>query len=414
VLITRHIYAAFSNLPVSLTNKEIAGMETLVIQFEVRDPHPLTLSGQVFGVDPIVFSPQDKDKFFDLFGIDEKDLKAIIAKIPSVTVEHRVRSEPFAMLSLWLVHLATVLIKNERVRHAFQMNVLKYLHYRWFTSSVNHTFSRGASREIMAITIDSLTRKYDIITYGTWKRTIEARCEDFLSKGSRFYEVVESVDDDELFLRAIADMQNRVRDKIKNIVSVYFQVHASPQRVVSKSAVSEIDGEKVLTQTISTFDVMKSAMATELLEVSSFVDPDVAGYIATLFPAASKYLLVNSLRAMSTLAVSQGYGNKLDLVTTGSEQKIYVGMRVLVDAILQTSYRYCIRRGIPLTNRKVVLLRVKDAFASSRISDPEITAIKESLVQFVDKYGKTSRDATKSSLRLAIVSYIIARSFRYL
>jgi len=93
---------------------------------------------------------------------------------------------------------------------------------------------------------------------------------------------------------------------------------------------------------------------------------------------------------------------------------IYIGARALIAAIIQTSLRYCINNRIPLSNRSQVWVNLKNVYSSSRVSTPEILAVKQSVEYFVDSLNRTKRESTKASLRLAVIMYCVYKSFKYL
>ena len=117
---------------------------------------------------------------------------------------------------------------------------------------------------------------------------------------------------------------------------------------------------------------------------------------------------------MSELASAQALSKQLDEVKTIAGREIYIGMRALITNIIQKSYRYCIKNHIALDNRGAIFVRVLNVYSSSRISDIDIIHVKESVAYLVDTLGASKRETTKSSLRLAIILYIVVRSFEYI
>lgn len=409
-----HILREFSKLGISITNREITQMERLVISFETRGSHVLAF-GQLLGVYPAAFKDDDRLAFFDLFGVREDEVKRMVKSIPSINNDFKVASDPFNLLAVWILHLSHAMIKNPKVRDQFMLNVAKYLHYRFFTSLVNNFFPHMANEKIMAATIDRLTRKYDIVVFGTWKKLIEARCKSLLDRSSIHYRSIEKADDDDKYLYVVTDTQTRIRDRVKNIVNVYYDTRAKGGEVKSRAAVTEIDGEKVLIHTSSALDTMVSSVFADASNVRVFVDPQIIRSISQQFPTISTSALRQTLTAISAMIKQQSLTKELDIpIVQRKDRTITVGIRVLLRDIIQSAFRYCIRNRIPLDNKAEVYIRIKNVFSSSRISDESITGVKDRMVFLIDDVTDTSRESTKSSLRLAVIMYVIFRSLRYL
>ena len=87
---------------------------------------------------------------------------------------------------------------------------------------------------------------------------------------------------------------------------------------------------------------------------------------------------------------------------------------LLIQNIIQKSYRYCIQNKINMRQVASILKAIKDVYSSSRISDDGIIQVRESVNKLVLELQSNRRDATVSSFRIAFVLYIIILSFKYL
>lgn len=410
-----HISDQFSKLPITITDHQMEQIEELVIIFETRQSAPLALNSPLLGVYKIFFTDSDRASLFSVFGTDEKIVSSVIKKISSIDKNRKVSSDPFNVFSVWIMHLAYNLVDDKNKRDAFLFNMAKLLHYKMFTSVVNHAFPYGATEKIMVATINSLTKKYDIIVYGTWKKTLEARCRDLINEEDGIHrEHLQHAGDDEKFLYIISDTQTRIRDKVGNIVTEYYKTRERGDTISGRSSTMEIEGEKILVQTTSTFDTAISSICAEVMSVNLFIDRTTVAAIARQYPNISYDMLRSSLVNMSELAVQQQASGKLDFSSRVNGAEIFIGVRALITAIIQKSFRYCIKQHVDLSNKAIVYARIKNVYSSSRISDPDITSVKASVAIFTDSIGKTKRETTKSSLRLAILLYIIVKAFQSL
>lgn len=412
---TSWISKAFSDLGIGVQNEHVRKLEDAVTQFETRGTHVLALNTQMLGTQSIVFTSADRAFLFELFDLKESELAKMIRKIPSINTDHRVASDSFNLLSMWLLHSAHIFLKNDKARASFQRNIVKYMHYRFFTSIVNYYFSHGAKEDVMTATINNLSGKFDIITYGTWKATLEARTDDFLSDKSIHKSTILNMDDDEHIKRAITDLQTRIRDKIKNIANAYYDNKDKGVQVKSQSRViDDNEGEKRLSQSNATIDSMITAITSDLMNKNRWIQTSAVSSISRQFTTISQSMLKSTLEDMSAIAQSQAKRKTVDIITENKDGTVTVGMRALVREIIRFTYRYMVINRIPMTNKVTLYNKIQSTYASSRISDKGINDVKTHMYQVLDDMGKTSREATKASLRIAVIMYIIVKTFRYL
>ena len=401
----------FGDLGLTISHAQIAAMEKLVVHFELRRTHPLTLDGPYLGCDPIAFKDSDTNALFDLFKIRKQDVELKIRSIPSIDRNFVVISDPFNLLTMWLVHLAPIFIKNKTVCHQFSFNVLRYYHYRIFTSVVNNSFRHGANRGVMEATIASLSRKSDIIRYESWKRLIEAHCEKILDPQDRFYKTLMDGAPDDLFLRVISESQTALRAKIVTFAGAYYETHAAGDSIGSRSSTTETaEGERIIAQTASVIESATQAMVLEILNPNMFVHDSSITDVAATFTTISPRMLKTALLRINETAVLQTSARTFDKVTTSAEGPLYIGVRTLVIEILRSMIRLARERRINIANHAEVFVEMRKAYTSSRNQDADISAVKRSVAYLTDPFNITSNDASRSALRLAVIYYLLYRT----
>ena len=128
-------------------------------------------------------------------------------------------------------------------------------------------------------------------------------------------------------------------------------------------------------------------------------------------------MLTTALTQMSQLASAQLAHHSLELrqmtQTEYGQMEIAIGMRALMTMVVHSSLRYCIVNKVSLSNKLAVYYRLKNVYSASRTSDLSINQVKASVAHFVDGIGRTVRQSTRSSLRLAIIMYVIFRALRH-
>lgn len=411
----------FPGFGIVLTPSICQKMHHLLTAWELRGTHPLCLNSQLIGIHPIVFTDTDRSALFHLVGLEESTVARVIkdiadsAKLDEITIDlrHKVASDPFNLLSVWLIHLGLG-IKDEKMQHQFRLDVAKYLHYKYFTSLVNWYLVHGADESVMLAAVTSLNRRFDLIVQGSWRLMFAERCETLVSKDPStniHADTFVSMKPDQSVSYILSDTQTRVRDKIKGICEIYYNFHKDGVKITSTSAVStNSEGEKMLRDRSTTLDSAITTVTTELMSVSSFIKNGLIQDLSKQFNDVSPALLRFALETMAQIAVAQARNRTIDDVKTlpgGMFQ--YVGMRALVREIIQTSIEYCARNNIPMTSKAKIYFAIRNRFSSSQMKDERILSVKNSVEDFVDDLGKTSRAATKASLRLAIIMYVITR-----
>lgn len=387
----------------------------LMYSFEARQKHPDALNTPLLGVYPMYFTTQDQNNLFDMFDVDPADFKKAIKKCPSINQAFNVISDPYNLFVTWVLHC--IYVSNELThpeKNQLSMVISKMLHYKFFTSLVNHNFKYAANKDIMEATINGLNKKYDIIEYGTWKNLIEARCQDLLGEQSIHYKTLLKYDNDEAITYILSDTQTRLRNKIRLIVTAYYDTKARGDAIGTHSLNTEIDGEKLMVDTVSTYDSMLTNISGQVLNINQWIDASYIKFVTKWVPNISENLLKQLLVAYSAKASQQARTRQLDLTKEDGDTTLYIGSRVLIKTIIQKTYRSCILSKINMKNKVEILAKTRNVYSASRISDPAINDVKESVAMMIDECLDIQRDATKSSLRIAFICYIMLKSFEYL
>jgi hypothetical protein len=406
------ITEGFGALGISINNNHILKMKELVVRFTIRGSNPLTLHGNTLGVHPIVFKDSDRDALFDIFGVDYAHFKNTIKGIHTIDKTRNVQSDPFNLLCFWLIYLAPIFIKNERIRHGFMMDVLRYFNFKIFTSVVNNSFPHGANEGVMEATVMSLNKKWDIIKYKTWSGLIESHCEKFLDQHDRRLSTpVFELSSDEKFLNVVAEMQGMLRQKIVTFAQNYYATHAEGTSLKSKSSVGTgEDGEKIVAQQASVIESASAAMISELLNLSMFINDSRIDDVSRQVSSISSRMLKSALMELNRIAVIQASSKKFDLTEKAPVGINYIGVRVLLLVIIKTMLRHCQQKKVNPANHAAVFSTMQAAYTSSRIMDQDIADIKRSVGLIIDHLGITSNEASKASLRLGVIYYIIYRT----
>lgn len=401
---------------IDITPLKIRQFKLYVYQFETRKQHPLALNSPLLGVVKMFFLNDDQKNLFDLFNIDSRYLTKVVNSIPTINSSFKITGNPYNVLITYLLHKTQVSTTlSQADKNDFMFLLIKMLHYKFFTSLVNHNFPHGSNEAIMQATINSLTEKFDITKYGTWKKTIEARCEDFLNTNSIHLSTIAKFDDDQKILYVLSDTQTRLRNKLKIIVSMYHEIKQQGDTIGSYALTTEIDGEKLLVSNVSMLDTMIANLSNELLTPHKFINNEHVKIVCTLFSNLRPDMFRYTLSAFSARATNQIRNGQLDkIITNKDDTHYYIGSRVLLRTIIQKTYRHCIINKVDMKSKIAILEKTRNLYASSRVNDADILDIKNSVLQVIDECANTNREPTKASLRIGFICYLILKTFDYL
>ena len=349
-------------------------------------------------------------------GFTQLEMKRIINDIPAIDPNFKIASDPFNIFCIWVTHLVLVSTLPDKLKYDTAMSVLRFLQYRFFTSIVNYRFRYKPNETVMQTTFESLSDKFDIKRYGTWKAVIDARAQDFLSPKSIHYKTLINGGDDKAFLYVITDIQSRMRSQINLYVEEFMRIKESGDLIGSygSTGTDKEDGQKMILSVESGLDMAISSVYQDTMSVSRLLDDRAIRLTAGLFTALRPDQIRQMMLAFSEYCVKMAKTKNDDKISTIGDEELYIGGHVLVQQIIQQTYRYCRNNGTNINSPVAILKTTKDVYSSSRISDPGIIAVKSSVGNLVLELQASRRETTLSALRVAFIMYIMLLAIKYI
>lgn len=401
-----------SELPITITPKQIKGMLALEHNFRLYKTNILVFNGPYLGVYPISFKTSDTNALYHLFDVDAEQVRDLIEQIPVINTDYNVQSDPFNVLCFWLMHLAFVYIDKERTRYEFMSAVCKYFHYRVFTSTVNNSFQVGAIKSVMDATIAGMSKKPDIIRYESWGAIIDKHVANMLQPTSDTYRILKNAAPDKDYVELAGKAQTAIRNKVVGFAKEYYEVFARGDQIKTSSSLQETaDGERIIAQAASVIDTTMNAMVTDVLSLHTWVSERDITRITANATAITANMLRTVLTTFSEEAAKQSRQRTLDKVipAKGDTPTIYVGIRVLLFELIRSSLRMCQIRDINPGHKLAMFNELKDAYTSSRNQDPDVRSVKASISYFFDHSEIRYSESAKAALRLAVIQYILMK-----
>ena len=385
--------------------------------FEVRGQHAEALNSALVGVYSCHFLQSDADSVFDVFGIDRIAFDGVIKQYPGIPKEFKVASDAFNILIVWLTHLVIKSSLPENIKKIGRITLFKMMHYKFYTSVVNHNFPHGASPDVMQYVVDNLNAKFDIKNPDTptWKLIIERKSEELTSRSSIHYRTLETFIPDNKVTYVITDTQTRIRSTLINtVIQPYYKAKELNNKIGSYTNIQEINGERFIRDIAAIYDSMINGICNQAANVNKFINNEYIKVVVAVSTNITESMLRQLLVAFSNMSVVQQAKGKTEETTMDGKDEVLIGYRAIISNIVQKSYRDCIANKVDVSSPLHVFEHVKNIYRSSRIVDPDILLVKRSVDRFVNDSRVTSRDATKASLKISFIIYILLLSFDYM
>lgn len=399
---------------ITITKRMIDQLVRVCTLYEVRDDHVEALNSPMLGVNKIHFFDKDQRAVFDVFEVDRNDFAKMIQQ-SGLNKDFKVSSDVYNVFTVYMAHCIMKSSLPKSVQEEGCFALWKMLQYKFFSSIVNHMLPYKPNPDVMQATLDGLSAKFDIVNKetNTWKLVMEARAKELCQKeGNIHYHSILNFTPDQKVVYVLSDVQTRLRTKIKLVVQEYYKTLEEGKRIASTTMTTDdLEGEKIVKELTGSLDNMIAVICNKALNANQFIRNDVVRIVSKLVPNIRPDMMRTLLMFFSNQSVVQYQKHKQDEIDkTG---RYLIGYHILITEIIQRSYRLCILEKVNMKSRLAILDKVRNTFRSSRVNDPDILRIKDSVEHLVEIAKVTSRDSTKASLKIAFILYIILLTFDY-
>jgi hypothetical protein len=355
--------------------------------------------GKLLGVNPVKFLPGDRMRWFEeVLVTDETVLEPELLALPTVNEDWIVSSDTMNLSCAWLAHALFISPKlTPEQKHQGMIDVMLILQYKFLTSRLYQHFRYPADRAVAEATYASLSDKYLIKQYDSWKALFRARAEAIIAKDSPHYQTIVKMNDDEGVIYLLNDVQGRIRDMLKNIYDVFLKVHNSGLRINTSSSVTDHDGEKILKDKTKNLTAYTRYLHEIVTDKHSFIRAELVTVIEKLVHTAPPKVFQETLDWISDNYRKSGGG----LI-----EKLLNETLVHSFAYLDEHRQYV--RGNP--NLPDLLSRLKGVYMSSRSTDPVLMDLREMAEKIVTMATKNKNTSVVASVRTALLLYLVART----
>lgn len=350
------------------------------------------------GLQKITFTTADRNEWFtDIWDVDEEELKENLHECKWVNKDWAVTGDVFNLTIpylLWKIQQSKQLPSG--MKREAQIIVLFMYHCKCITSMIHNDYPYLAKPEIVYETYNRLSLKYDIKKYESWRALFLARAEYILSPTTGIhYKTFMTMNDDKKIIYMVGDIQDRLRGLVNDINKVFHDVKNRTNIMQLDKAHVNMEEGMTVKEIAKQVNVYKNYAKQILSAPTGFYRDEYADIIVKKIDNAPKDKLERILKEFP--------GNYQAKNKRGQYYQEFV------DEVLTHLFEYLTNNRIKQTNLREVINRMAGTYASPRNQNESVLkmrAMGDDIVQ--DLTGIRTR-VTYSSLRTALMLYIVLR-----
>tara|TARA_Y100000592_G_scaffold94868_1_gene160340 strand:+ start:113 stop:1399 length:1287 start_codon:yes stop_codon:yes gene_type:complete len=387
LVVDRNFIKKLRNYTVSFANK--------------NSDHIAFLGGNLLGVHPIRFHPEDRDAWFDdVLDIDEVQFKGYIKGLDSINPQFKISSDAFNLSCVALLNRIYESTKiNPKEKEDALTDCVIALQYKFISSLMYHYFPYPADKGVAQATYAALSKKFTLKVHGSWQALLENRTKSILAHNSIHYTTYTKMDSDSGVVYMLNDVQGRLREIVKSMRDVFETILTSKSKIVTTSTTSiNIDGESFVRDKTRNFNSYKRYLHETVSDSSNFIKSELTGIITSAMKTMPERFLTDTLMFMSKHYRSPRYAH----------------IEELVDETLLHAFDYISSNRAILANPNDLagmLTRLRAVYMSSRSSDASLLKMRKLSEEIVEKAIKSRNVSIIASVRTGLMLYLVLRAF---
>lgn len=362
-----------------------------------NEDHIAFFGGNLTGVHPMRFRQSDREKWFEeILQIDDLLVEDGIKALPHNQDWVRA-NDAFNLSCVWLAYRIMTSNLSPALKEEGAQLTIQVLQYKFLGSILSHYFKYPADEGTAQATLAQMSRKYLIKTSKSWHDLLSTRAKEMVSPRSVHRRAYTEMKVDKDVINMVNDIQNRLKELIKSICKIFYDLHSKGIRVSSEKSVREIDGSVVLMDKTRQFSTFIRYLNEVMDDPKSFVKDELVDVVADGMHTMNPRHLVTTLEWMSKnrLAPRQQFITEL-----ADETLIYAFEMISSDRDL-----YNTRGGLtPL------IAKLRSMYMASRMSDESLLKTKELAERVVTGALDTKNASVIASVRTGLQLYLVIRA----
>lgn len=354
--------------------------------------------GQLTGVHPMRFLHSDRDAWFEeILEVDELLIEEGIKRLP-IDPDWIRANDSFNLSSIWLTHR----IMNSKLSPALKQEgaalCIQVLEYKFLGSLLSHYFRYPADEGTAQATLAAMSRKYLIKTSKSWHDLLQKRAEDMVSTRSVHRRAYMEMTSNKDVINMVHDIQNRLKELIKSISTIFYDLHSKGIRVHTEKSVRDmVDGSVVLKDKTRQFSTFIRYLHEVMDDPKGFVKDELVDVISDGMHTMNPKHLVATLEWMSKHRQQRGF----EYITEMADETLIYAF----DMISSDRTLYNNRGGLmPLISK------LRSMYMASRMSNESLLKTKELSEKVVTNAIHTKNASVIASVRTGVQLYIVLRA----
>lgn len=379
------------------TDKKFAHAMIGYVQYFIskNDTHVEFFGNALVGVKPVRYVPSDAVRWLeDILGIEDiNDCQSELFEVKGINRDWKVSSDIVNLSFIYVVHRlyhSKDLRDGDKflaMQECLVMNMAKHL-----CSLMAHRFKFPADPIVAQQLYESLDLKSHLKLYGSFLAMLRGHAVEFLDpKEGIHYNRYRKFDDTEEIIYVVSDIQRRLAVQMNLLTEKYHEVKDSQQRILVKSSVAEMDGEKVLREYANKQTQLVRDMREIVLDPRDFIRDEIIDHVTEIIQTCDERYLKESLNF-----IADNYR---------SDELYEDAIRTLVVYIITEA-----KQGqLSLSNLPEVIGRLRSIIRSSRTKKKQALKIKQQFADIVEESIPRARPAIKTSTQISLIIYIAIR-----
>lgn len=364
-----------------------------------NEAHIAFLGGHLLGTPPFRFTPQDRDIWFEeVLQMDDLQLEDDVKALPTIDANWKRASDIMNLSCFWLTYRLAASTLPEKQRHQAANEILLIFQYKLLGSLMAHYYPYPPDEEVMLAMYASLSRKYALKVAGSWNKLLQERAEQSLRPGSVFHKALITFSPDKAVVDAVSDFQGRLREIVKSMTAVFYQMKDEGRRVSADQAFDEINGDVILKDRSSKFERYVRYGSSVLDDRNTWVKPEILEAVVGVLHTVPPVKLQETLVWMNVNRRQPKLGFIDDLV----KETIIYAMDYLGEMTRTHGRRIQVSELIG---------RLRSIYMASRMSDPALLKCRDYAEKVVAGATGLKNATTVSALRTGLQCYIVLRVF---
>lgn len=363
-----------------------------------NDTHIQFFGSNLTGVHPVRFVTADRNEFLiDILDIEESSARRRVLALPNIKAHWKRPTDIFNLSCLYLAHCFRHSKLPVEKRQEGEFLSMLILNIRFITSILANSFPYPANEDYARATYSALSRRFLIKQYGSWAKTLEARAKDIVSDQSIWKDVIDDYDDDVRIVKAVNDIQTRLRSMVKLIWRVFEKIRQNDRKQMSNSDVVNLDGEMVIKDITRTLPGYKNYIHDVCMDKNTLIKAELVSIISSLMTNMSDKLVVKTLEGISQ-DCQKGVKDTVQWVDD-----------IMVHAFDYIASEPQLRQRV--ADKELLLSKMRGMYASSRSTDPHLLKLRDHGEHIVKRHAQTQNAALIASIRTSVMLYILLRAF---